>query len=91
MTKPPEVSLPPGATIAQARRVLAAAFKAAHIESADTDARLLVGDAPGLDHAGLTVDADRIIGAQDAATIENFAERRLAHEPFGHRRGIDPS
>ena len=41
-----------GTTIAAARRALAAAFRAAGLDSPELDARLLVGHALGLDHAG---------------------------------------
>ncbi|WKA29189.1 peptide chain release factor N(5)-glutamine methyltransferase [Bradyrhizobium roseum] len=69
------------ATIDSARRALAAKFKAASIESADLDARILAGHALGLDLTGLISAAQRQLTPDESARLENFARRRLAGEP----------
>lgn len=79
--------LPPGATIAQTRRMLVAAFTQAGIDSAAADARLLVGAALGLDHAGLTAHGETAPAAAEAERIEALAARRLAREPVARILG----
>ena len=69
-----------------ARRQLAEAFRAAGIESADLDARLLVCAAAGLDHAGLIRDPDVPLG-EAAAPLATYATRRLRHEPVSRILG----
>lgn len=76
-----------GATVAAARRSVAAALRAARLDTPDLDARLLVGEALGLDHAGLAVAAARVLTADEARRIEAFATRRLAHEPVARILG----
>lgn len=68
-------------TIARARRLIAETFRDGGIESADLDARILIGHALGLDHAGLASAAARVLSAQEIATINALAERRLRREP----------
>jgi release factor glutamine methyltransferase len=68
-------------TVAAARRALAAQFRAAGIDIPELDARILVGHALSLDHAGLAAAATRRLGAAEAAAIAVLARRRLAHEP----------
>jgi release factor glutamine methyltransferase len=70
-----------GATVAQARRALAKRFRQSGIESPELDARILIGHAVGLDHAGLAAAEKRELPASTAESIEAFAIRRLAHEP----------
>lgn len=76
-------------TIAQARRALTAAFAARGIDSAEADARLLLGAALGLDYAALVARGDAVMRPEQAAAAEAFAARRLAHEPvariLGHK------
>ena len=67
-------------SIAAARRALSAAFRDAGLESPELDARILVGFALGLDHAGLAVAADRSITSMEARAIAALGERRLARE-----------
>ncbi len=64
----------------EARRVLARAFAAAAIDSAELDARVLLCAALGVDHAGLIRDPDRPLGPA-AARLGAFASRRLRREP----------
>jgi release factor glutamine methyltransferase len=68
-------------TVATARREWAKRFRACGIDSADIDARILVGCALGLDRAALAAaDSHRLSRGEEAAITE-LAERRLAHEP----------
>jgi release factor glutamine methyltransferase len=76
-----------GLTVEAARRALAAQLKDHSIESSDLDARLLIGAALDLDHTGLAVQAARRITGDEAATIENYAQRRIAHEPVARILG----
>ena len=68
-------------TVDAARRALAAQFKSAANESAELDARLLIGHALGLDLTGLISAAQRQLTSDEAAHLEQFARRRLAGEP----------
>ncbi len=68
-------------TIAEARRALAAKFRAAGIDSPELDARILVGHALGLDHAALAVAGARVLDAEEQDAIAALARRRLAREP----------
>jgi release factor glutamine methyltransferase len=78
-----------GQTIETARRALTARLKAAAIDSADLDARLLTGDVLGLDLTGLIAAASRVLSASESGRLESFAQRRLAGEPvariLGHK------
>jgi release factor glutamine methyltransferase len=78
-----------GQTVETARRALAARFKSGAIESAELDARLLVGATLGLDLTGLITAAHRQLTANEATRLEDFARRRLAGEPVarivGHK------
>jgi release factor glutamine methyltransferase len=77
-----------GSTIAAARRALAAAFRAAGIDSPEADARILVGHAVGLDHAGLAGAADRPLSRAEVAAITALAGRRQAREPVARILGV---
>lgn len=68
-------------TVDAARRALAARFKADGNDSAELDARLLVGAALGLDLTGLITAANRTIMPRESDRLEAFAHRRLAGEP----------
>jgi release factor glutamine methyltransferase len=68
-------------TIEQARRELARAFRQRGLDSAELDARLLVGHALGLSHTALAREARRTLTTAEAAAISALAARRLAHEP----------
>ncbi len=67
-------------SVAGARRALAAAFRDAGLDSPELDARILVGFALGLDHAGLVVAGERSITAGEAQVIAALGQRRLARE-----------
>ena len=75
------------ASVAQARRALAGKFRAAGIGAPELDARVLIGHALGLDHAGLAAAANRPISDVAAMQIERLAARRLAGEPVARILG----
>ncbi len=68
-------------TVGEARRTMAAQFRAAGLDTPDLDARILLGHALGLDHTALAVAPLRILGAGEANAIAELTERRLAREP----------
>jgi release factor glutamine methyltransferase len=76
-----------GMTVAQARRALTQRLRADAIESPDLDARVLIGHALGLDHAGLISAAAQPLSAADVERIESLARRRLAGEPVARITG----
>jgi release factor glutamine methyltransferase len=68
-------------TIADARRLWAAKFRACGIESPELDARILIGHALGIDHAALAAAASRALNATEQQAIATLAHRRVAREP----------
>jgi release factor glutamine methyltransferase len=76
-------------SIAAARRSLASKFRRHGLDSAELDARLMIGHALALDHAALAAQARRVLTTEETATIVALATRRLAHEPvariLGHK------
>lgn len=74
-------------TVGAARRGLAQAFRAAALDAPALDARLLVGHALGLDHAGLAAAAERVLSPQEVALIDALAARRLEREPVARILG----
>jgi release factor glutamine methyltransferase len=77
-----------GQTVDTARRNLTALFKAASIDSAELDARILVGTALDLDLTGMIAAMDRRLTPDEAMRLENFARRRLACEPVARILGL---
>jgi release factor glutamine methyltransferase len=77
-----------GTSIEQARRALAARFRAAGLDSPELDARVLIGHALTLDHAALVSAKARPLDEAQAAHIEALAVRRLAGEPVSRIVGI---
>jgi len=77
-----------GRTVETARRSLTARFKSGQIDSAELDARILVGAALGLDLTGLIAAGARIVTAAEAARLDDFARRRLAGEPVARILGF---
>src|SRR5215813_9468170 len=75
------MSLLNGQTVDNARRTTAAQFKAAAIDSAELDARLLVGAVLHLDLTGLVTSASRVLTEAEATQLEALAARRLCGEP----------
>lgn len=80
---------PISATIDQARRMLAAMLREAGIESPELDARILVGEALGLDLNQQIASARVTLDADELGRIDALAQRRLKGEPIarilGHR------
>jgi release factor glutamine methyltransferase len=77
-----------GHTVDAARRMLAARFQSGAIDSAELDARMLVGGVLGLDLTGLIAAAARPLVAEESIRLENFARRRLAGEPVARILGF---
>ncbi len=74
-------------SLSAARRAIADRFRSAGIESADLDARLLLGHALGLDHAGLIAAGNRVLSAQDMESINALVARRVQYEPVARILG----
>jgi release factor glutamine methyltransferase len=78
-----------GQTIEAARRALATCFQSDGIDSADLDARLLIGHALGLDLTGMIRAANRTLTSGESDCLNALANRRLAGEPvariLGHK------
>ena len=76
-------------TIATTRHALADKFRQAGIDSAETDARLLMAYALGVDRAELIANGGRALTVEQAEAIDALAARRLRREPvariFGHK------
>ena len=68
-------------SIAATRRALAEQFRAAGIDSAETDARLLMAHALRLDRAELIANGERPLTDDETKAIEALAERRRRREP----------
>jgi release factor glutamine methyltransferase len=77
----------PGASIAQARRTLAAHFRAHTFDTPDLDARLIVGHALGLDHSALATQSERVLTRAETDRLAALAARRLAREPVARILG----
>jgi release factor glutamine methyltransferase len=75
------VTLTAARTMAAVRRELAEKFRQAGIESAETDARLLMAHALGIDRAELIANGERALKPDEIEAIEALAARRLKHEP----------
>jgi release factor glutamine methyltransferase len=76
-----------GQTVETARRALAARFRKDKIDSAELDARMLVGAALGLDLTGIIAAAAQYVTPDQSTRIEDFARRRLAGEPVARILG----
>jgi release factor glutamine methyltransferase len=79
------MSLPP--TIEAARRELATRLQSAGIDSGELDARLLAGEALGLDLTGMIAAAGRVLTPEESGRLEALASRRLAGEPVARILG----
>jgi release factor glutamine methyltransferase len=76
-----------GHTVETARRALTARFRTNAIDSAELDARILVGAALGLDLTGLITAATRPVTAAEGERLEELACRRLKGEPVARILG----
>lgn len=74
-------------TVDESRRIWARKFRACGIESAELDARILIGHALDLDHAALAASGTRTLTAAQARTIAALAQRRLGREPVARITG----
>ena len=70
------------------RRALAAQLKAAQLDEAELDARILLGAAVGLDLTGLIAQATRRLTAAEASRLAQHAQRRIAGEPVARILGV---
>jgi release factor glutamine methyltransferase len=76
-----------GQNIEAARRALTARFRTSKIDSAELDARILVGAVLGLDLTGLIAAANRTLTSDESRRLDNLARRRLAGEPVARLLG----
>ena len=83
------IGLAAGMDVATARRLLAERFRQRQIDSAELDARILVGRALRLDHGALAASARRMLAPEEIERIEELGARRLKGEPvariLGHK------
>ncbi len=70
-----------GASVSEALQLIAQTFRAAGIDDADVDARVLAGHALHLDRARLVSQSDRVLEAREVNAISGLAARRLKREP----------
>jgi len=77
-----------GRRVGAARRDIARRLRERGIDRPDLDARLLVGHALGLDHAGLVRAGERPLDPAETAGIEALVARRLAGEPVARITGV---
>ena len=77
-----------GLSIESARRALAAQLKAAQLDEAELDARILLGAAVGLDLTGLIAQASRLLTEAEASRLAQHAQRRIAGEPVARILGV---
>jgi len=76
-----------GATVGEARRAWARRLQAGGVDSPALDARILIGRALNLDHAGLAAADARPLTRPEQNAIADFAQRRLAGEPVARILG----
>jgi release factor glutamine methyltransferase len=67
-----------GQTVETARRALTAGFKSGGMDSAELDARMLVGAVLGLDLTGMITAAGRILSSGESLRLEDFARRAVS-------------
>ena len=76
-----------GASVSEALQLIAQTFRAAGIDDADVDARVLAGHALHLDRARLVSQSDRVLEAREVSAISGLAARRLKREPVSRILG----
>ncbi len=76
-----------GQTVEAARRALTARFKSGSIDSAELDARILLGAALGLDLSGTIAASNQLLTSDETAGLEELARRRLNGEPVARILG----
>jgi release factor glutamine methyltransferase len=77
-----------GQTVEIARRMLAARLRTSAIDSAELDARILVGAVLGLDLTRTIAAANRLLTSHESTRLEDFTRRRLAGEPVARILGL---
>jgi release factor glutamine methyltransferase len=77
-----------GQTVEAARRMLAARLRSNLNDSAELDARILIGAVLNLDLTGMIAAAGRQLTAAEAARLEDAARRRGAGEPVARIVGV---
>ena len=77
-----------GQSVETARRALATVLKHHAIDSAEIDARLLMGAALDLDLTGLIAASRRPLTQNEAVVLQSFLQRRLASEPIARIVGV---
>ena len=77
-----------GQAVEAARRMLTARFKSGRIDSAELDARMLIGAALDLDLTGVIAAASRPLTSEESIRLEDFARRRLSGEPIARILGL---
>jgi release factor glutamine methyltransferase len=76
-----------GASVDEARRMLAQMFREARLDSPELDARILTGFALDLDLTQLITAGPRRLDARELEALNQLAERRLAGEPVARILG----
>jgi release factor glutamine methyltransferase len=76
-----------GASVSEALQLIVQTFRAAGIDDADVDARVLAGHALHLDRARLVSQSDRVLEAREVNAISGLAARRLKREPVSRILG----
>jgi release factor glutamine methyltransferase len=77
-----------GQTVEAARRMLTARLRTNTIDSAELDARILIGAVLGLDLTGVIAAAERRVTAAEGVRLEEATRRRVAGEPVARIIGI---
>ncbi|MPZ59230.1 MAG: peptide chain release factor N(5)-glutamine methyltransferase [Rhizobiales bacterium] len=77
-----------GMTIVAARRSLAGALRRQQFDTPELDARVLIGHALSLDHAGMIRDANRPLSRKEVDVIAAVAARRFKREPVARIVGV---
>src|SRR5258708_35740237 len=68
--------------------MLTARFKSGRIDSAELDARILVGATLDLDLTGVIAAASRPLTSEESIRLQDFARRRLSGEPIARSLGL---
>jgi release factor glutamine methyltransferase len=87
MTRQAAGNLTSARTIAGLRRTIAQSFRTAGLETAELDARILIGHALGLNHTQLAAASQRMPSADECELVTVFAARRLHSEPVARILG----
>lgn len=79
--------VPPALTAQALLQLIRERFRAANLETADLDARLLVAEALGTTPQRLLLGDGQAVDKAALQRVEDYANRRLAGEPVGRIRG----